>query len=135
MYNPGIVILVDYNIEGQAGMLWDTFLASNWRDLLPLQIVMFADVGLAPDSDDRAVWRFAQAHRMLLLTNNRSANEANSLEQTIQEENTPTALLVLTVGNVGRMKEKEYRERCTERLIEIVVELDNYLGTGRLFIP
>jgi len=135
MYNPVIAILVDYNIEGQAGMLWDTFVASNWRDLLPLQMIMFADVSLAPDSDDRAVWRFAQAHRMLLLTNNRSANEANSLEQTIQEENTPTALPVVTVGNVGRVRENEYRKRCIERLIEIIVELDNYLGTGRVFIP
>lgn len=96
---------------------------------------MFADVSLAPDSDDRAVWRFAQTHRMLLLTNNRSANEANSLEQTIQEENTPTALPVVTVGNVGRVRENEYRKRCVERLIEIIVELDNYLGTGRVFIP
>lgn len=135
MDSPGVVILVDYNIEGQAGMLWDTLVASNWRDLLPIQMVMFADVGLAPDSDDRTVWRFAQAHRMLLLTNNRSANEADSLEQTIQEENTSSALPVLTVGNVGRVREKRYREQCTERIIEIIVALDNYLGTGRLFIP
>ncbi|NJR26421.1 MAG: ACP S-malonyltransferase, partial [Richelia sp. CSU_2_1] len=26
-------------------------------------------------------------------------------------------------------------ERCAERLIEIAVDLDNYKGVGRLFIP
>ncbi len=96
---------------------------------------MFADVGLAPNSDDRTVWRFVQTHRMLLLTNNRSSNEADSLEQTIRDENTIESLPVLTIGNVERVTERVYRERCVARLIEIIIELESYLGTGRIFIP
>ncbi len=116
-------------------MLWDTLIAAGWRDLLSVQMLMFVDVGLAPGSNDRTVWRFAQTHDMLLLTNNRSSNEIDALEQTIREENSPTALPVLTIGNVGRIGERNYREQCIERLVEIITELDNYLGTGRIFIP
>jgi hypothetical protein len=128
-------LLIDYNMEGQAILLWDTLVAEGWLDVLPLQMVMFADVGLAPNSTDRLVWRFAQEHEMLLITNNRSNNEEDSLEQTIREENTPTSLPVLTIGSLDRMRERHYREQCAERIIEIFVELDNYLGTGRIFVP
>jgi hypothetical protein len=33
------------------------------------------------------------------------------------------------------MVEREYRDRCATRLCEIILELDNYRGTGRIFIP
>jgi hypothetical protein len=42
---------------------------------------------------------------------------------------------VLTIGNLDRLSEAEYRERRAERLIEIAVDIDNYKGVGRLFIP
>lgn len=128
-------LLVDYNMEGQAALLWDTLVTGGWLDMLSLDMVMFADIGLAPNSSDRIVWRFAQDHGMLLVTNNRSDNEDDSLEQTIREENMPTSLPVLTIGSVDRIRERQYRELCVERVLEIVLELDNYLGTGRLFIP
>ena len=130
-----MTILVDYNMEGQAAMLWDALVREGWQELLPIQMVMFADVGLAPNSPDREVWRFAQTHHMLLLTNNRSDNEEDSLEQTIREENTATSYPVLTIGRLDRIKERRYREQCVERLIEIFVEIENYLGIGRLFLP
>jgi hypothetical protein len=41
----------------------------------------------------------------------------------------------LTIGNADRMLEKAYRERCAIRLVEIGLDLENYLGTGRVFIP
>ena len=64
-----ITILVDYNMEGQAVMLWDTLVVEGWDVLIPIKMVMFADIGLASNTDDRRVWRFAQRHQMLLLTN------------------------------------------------------------------
>jgi len=106
-----------------------------WQTLIPVKLLMFADVGLAPNSDDQTVWRFAQQHQMLLLTNNRSDNEEGSLEQTIREENTPMSYPVFTVGSLDRIGEREYRELCVERLLEIVIGSENYLGTGRLFLP
>ncbi|ETR67573.1 MAG: acyl-carrier-protein S-malonyltransferase [Candidatus Magnetoglobus multicellularis str. Araruama] len=128
-------ILVDYNMEGQATLIWDTLVKEGWRELIDLEMFMFVDVGLAPNSDDRTVWRFAQQYQMLLLTNNRSDNEENSLEQTIREENTMMSYPVLTVATLHRIGEREYRIQCIERLIDIIVDIDNYLGTGRIFIP
>lgn len=100
-----------------------------------MKLLTFADVGLPLDSNDRDVWRFAQENGMVLITDNRSMHGQDSMEQTIRDENTITSLPVLTIGNVSRIQERMYRERCIARLIEILLELDNYLGTGRIYIP
>jgi hypothetical protein len=128
-------ILVDHDIEGQVIGLWGTLAAEGWLALFPLQVATFAQVGLPVDSGDRAVWRFAQAQGMILLTHNRNMKGEDSLEQTLREENTLTSLPIVTIGRVERLREKSYRERCAIRLVEIAVEVENYLGTGRIFIP
>jgi hypothetical protein len=33
------------------------------------------------------------------------------------------------------VNESDYRERCVERLVEIVIDIQDYIGAGRLFIP
>jgi len=129
------VILVDHDIEGQAVMLWRMLCADGWAELIPLDMILFAQVSLPENSSDREVWRFAQKNGMILLTGNRRMVEEDSLERTIREENTPTSLPVLTIGRVKRMMERSYRERCEIRLVEIVLDMDNYLGTARIFIP
>jgi hypothetical protein len=128
-------VLIDHNIEWQATLLWSTLRAEGWLELYPLEILMFHDVGLAHESNDRDLWRFAQKSRMILLTANRNMDGKNSLEQTIREENTPTSLPVLTISQEVRLREREYRTRCAERLLEIVLDIENYLGVGRIFIP
>ena len=130
-----IVILVDHNIEGHATVLWGVLAAEGWLDLVPLRLVTFTEAGLPVESNDRMVWRFAQAQSMLLLTDNRNMRGEDSLEQTLREENTPDALPILTIGSTNRLDEREYRARCISRLIEIVLDIDSYLGTGRIFIP
>jgi Domain of unknown function (DUF5615) len=128
-------ILVDQDIEGQVLILWGGLAAEGWLELCSLQLVTFAQVGLPADSSDRTVWRFAQTHGMMLLTHNRNMNDEDSLEHTIREENTPTSLPVITIGRVERLRERSYRERCIVRLVEIGLEIEQYLGTGRIFIP
>jgi hypothetical protein len=60
----------------------------------------------------------------------------DSLEQVLQEENTPTSLPVVTIGDAKRvLTDNNYRDLCLNRLLEIVLYLDNYLGTRRIFIP
>lgn len=115
--------------------LWGTLAVEDWLALCPLQLVTFAHVGLPLDSSDRTVWRFAQAQEMLLLTHNRNMRGEDSLEQTIREENTSTSLPVLTIGRVERLREGSYRERCAIRLVEIGLQVEYYLGAGRIFIP
>ena len=51
------------------------------------------------------------------------------------EENTSSSLPVLTIGSSDRMDESGYRKRCAIRLVEIVLDLEIYLGSSRLFIP
>ena len=130
-----ITILADHNIEGQAIALWGILRAEGWLELVPLRLVTFAQAGLPPESSDRELWRFAQGHGMILLTSNRRMRDADALEQTIREENAPSSFPVLTIGSVKRMIEKTYRERCAVRLLEIVLDLENCMGAGRIFIP
>jgi hypothetical protein len=128
-------ILVDHNMEGDAALLWGTIAGDGWLEIVPMRLATFADVNLPVDSNDRVVWRFAQEHRMLLLTDNRNMKGDDSLEQTIREEITEDSLPVITIGSLDRIDESEYRQLCANRLVEIVVDLDCYLGYSRLFIP
>lgn len=128
-------VLMDHNIEGQAALILATLSADGWLELLPLEVVTFTDVGLSVDSPDRVVWRFVQTRGMLLLTNNRNAKGVDSLGRTMSEETTRTSLPVLTVGDPDRIVEREYRVRCAERIVDIVLDLGRYLGVGRIFIP
>jgi len=128
-------ILVDHDIEGQILILWGSLAAEGWLEFCPLQLVTFVQTGLPVDSNDRTVWRFAQAQGMILLTHNRNMRDEDSLEQTLREENRLTSLPVITVSRVDRLRERTYRERCAVRLVEIVLEIEQYLGAGRLFIP
>lgn len=130
-----MIFLIDHNIEGQALMLFGSLTTGGWLDILPIRFVSFDEVELPINSNDRMVWRFAQEKHMVLLTANRSMKGEDSLEQVIREENLPISLPVVTLGNVDRIVEREYREQCIDRLIEIVFYIDNYLGVGRLFIP
>lgn len=74
-----MTILVDHNLKGHALLLWGTLAAEGWFALLPLRLLTFEDVGLPVNSSDRAVWRFVQTNRMLLLTGNRSMKGPHSV--------------------------------------------------------
>ncbi|MEM8638847.1 MAG: ACP S-malonyltransferase [Cyanobacteria bacterium P01_G01_bin.54] len=131
-----MLFLVDHNLEGHALLLSGRITTLGWLDLLPIRFFTFAKIELPIYSDDRVVWRFAQTNQMILLTANRSMKGENSLEQVLREENTPRSLPVVTIGNANRvLADSDYRNRCVDRLIEIVIDLDDYRGSMRLFIP
>jgi hypothetical protein len=87
------------------------------------------------DASDRVVWHYAQTNQMMILTANRNMKGEDSLEQVICKENATGSFPVVTIGNLDRLDKFDYRERCVERLIEIVLEIESYMGVGRLFIP
>jgi hypothetical protein len=128
-------ILVDHNLEGQAAQLSEILVADGWLELAAVRFITLQQAGLLPDSSDRMIWRFAQAHGMLLLTDNRNMKGADSLEQTMREEGTNTSLPVITIGNSVRLKELAYRTGCANRLIEIILDIDIYRGARRLYVP
>ena len=130
-----MIFLIDHNIEGQSLILFGSITSEGWLETLPSRFISFDEVELPITSSDRVVWRFAQENQMILLTANRSMKGEDSLEQVIREECLPTSLPVVTFANVARIIEREYREECVDRLIEIALYLENYLGVSRLFIP
>lgn len=130
-----ITLLLDHHLTGYRQHLRSALEATGWLDLIELRLVTLAEVNLPEDSPDPVVWRLAQAQRLLLVTDNRNRKGTDSLEQTLREEGTPDSLPVITIGNRARLKERAYCELCAERLIEVVVDLENTLGCGRLFIP
>jgi hypothetical protein len=87
--------LIDHNLRGYAVILSGCLTASGWLDLVSIRFILFEEVGLSIESDDRAVWRFAQANQLILLNANRSMKGKNSLERVMREENTSTSLPVV----------------------------------------
>ncbi|GBD54038.1 ACP S-malonyltransferase [Microcystis aeruginosa NIES-298] len=130
-----MIVLADYNLNRQAILVSGSLVVSGLLDLALIRLRTFEDVSLPADSNDRVVWRFAQTNGMLLLTANRNAKGEDSLEQVMREENQPTSFPIITIGDPDRVNESDYRERCVERLVEIVIDIQDYMGAGRLFIP
>ena len=128
--------LVDHNLRGHAVLLSGSLLSSGWLDWVFIRFITFDEMSLPIDSDDRVVWQLAQSNQMILLTANRSMKGENSLEQVMREEITSTSLPVITIGNADRLlNDSEYRQRCAIRLVEIVIDINTYMGVSRLFIP
>jgi predicted nuclease of predicted toxin-antitoxin system len=128
--------LVDHNLRGHSVVLAGSFAASGWLDLVAVQFVLFEAVGLPDDASDRVVWRCAQAQGMILITANRSMKGEDSLEQVMREENTAESLPVVTIANIDRLlAEPNYRDRCVNRLVDIIVDIEDYRGARRIFIP
>lgn len=131
-----MIFLVDHNLEGHALLLSGSLTNQGWVDLFPIRFVLLEEAALPITSSDRVVWRFAQATQMILLTANRRMKGKDSLEQVLREENTSTSLPVATIGDADRvLTDPDYRDLCVNRLLELALYLDNYLGTRRIFIP
>jgi len=130
-----ITVLVDHNIEGQADLLESALVSEGWAEPAVLHIVTFADVSLPFETSDQKVWEFAQKHQMVLLTANRNKDGEESLQQAILQQNRPASYPIVTIANADRMAERDYRNRCATKLAEICMEIERYLGTGRLYIP
>ena len=128
--------LVDHNLRGHSVVLAGSLAASGWLELISIRFVLFEEVSLAVTSDDRVVWQYAQDNQMILITANRSMKGKDSLDQVMRDENTPASLPVVTIGNIDRlMAEPDYRERCVDRLVDIVIDIEDYQGARRIFIP
>lgn len=127
--------MVDYNLTDYVVLFQGTLATDGWLDLLSIRFVTLQEAGLAADTSDQIIWQFAQSNQMLLLTVNRNAKGEDSLETTIREEGSSTSLPVITIGNLNRLIEREYREQCSARLVDIVLSIENYRGVSCLFIP
>jgi hypothetical protein len=103
-----MIFPIDQNLEGYAEILLGAIASKGWLDLLPIQFITFAEIKLPPNSTDRVVWRYAQLHKMILLTANRRMKGRDSLEQVMREENNSTSLPVITIANLIRFDERAF---------------------------
>lgn len=73
---------------------------------------------------------------MILLTANRGMKGKDSLEQVIREENMASSFPVITIGDADRLlADRVYRNRCIDRILEILLNIETWIGVGRLFVP
>jgi len=128
-------ILVDHDLQGHTIFLEVGWHETGWDQLLQLEFKLLRDFGLPDSYPDHAIWRFVQQQRFLLITNNRNREDETSLQATIERENTPDSLPVLTVSNKELLVQTDYRQRVAQRLAAILIYPEQYLGAGRVFVP
>lgn len=132
-------ILADHNVQGHVRALSLILEGEDWRDVwasLGLPVLYLRDLGLAPTITDAALWQTCQQQQIVLLTANRNAVGPDSLEVTLRTQNKPDSLPVLTLADPARViHSRAYAERVVERLLEVLIDIDNYRGTGRLYLP
>jgi hypothetical protein len=128
--------LIDHNLGGHAEILLGNIASQGWLELVSIRFITFKEMKLSIDSSDRIVWRTAQSSQMILLTANRSMKGEDSLEQVLREENTPESFPVITIGDADRfLADRVYRNRCVDRILEILLDIEDWMGVGRLFVP
>lgn len=136
-------LMADINVQGHVAILTTVLENEYWKDFwkaFNVSIVTFHDLGLGPATPDDVLWRRCQQEQIILLTANRNALGAHSLESTIRNENTPQSLPVFTIASADDiLRSTAYAGRVVERLLEYLLEylldIDNYRGTGRLYLP
>ena len=132
-------IIADVNIQGHVDLLVKFMQSEPWKqfwDDLHLQYVHFSDVGLIPASPDSQVWDKCQQEGLVLITDNRNQNDADSLESTIRLHNTPASLPVVTIANVPSLRQSsDYAQRVIEKLLDFLTRMATLRGTGRLYVP
>jgi hypothetical protein len=130
-----ITVLLDHDLEGQVPFLEAGWRETGWNQYLHLELIRLRDRNVPNDASDQDIWRYVQRAHPLLLTNNRNREDATSLQATSERENTPDSLPVLTVSDNDKLVLPAYRQQAAHKLAAVIIDLENYLGVGRVFIP
>jgi hypothetical protein len=134
---PGL--LADANFEGQFLTLMQICASDAWRELwsdLGVEAYTFEQLGLKHHAPDAVVWRLCQARGIILLTGNRNEDGPDSLNAVIHAETTAETLPVFTISDTDRFsRDSIYAARVAVKLMEYLMDLDRYRGTGRLYLP
>jgi hypothetical protein len=132
-------IVADHDIEGQMQLLLRLLTSGEWHPIwteLAVRVESFASLGVPPHTPDVTLWRLCQQQHILLITGNRNKAGPEALEAVIERENTPTSLPVLTISAPPQVfRSREYAHRVVTRLLEVLLDLEQYRGTGRLYLP
>lgn len=131
-------ILADHNIEGHFRALVTIWETGEWREdweELDVAVESFQTLGIPPELSEAELWQMCQARGIILLTANRNNEGPDSLEATIRQRNTASSLPVFTLANPTRLgKDRVYADEIAVRLLDYLLDIDNYRGTGRLYV-
>lgn len=132
-------ILSDVNIEGHVQILVNILESAAWQDvwkLFNLQAYTFRDLGLDAKTPDAALCQVCQQQEIILITANRNDNGPDSLESTIRTRNAVHSLPVFTIADADQvLHSRTYAERVVVKLLDYLIDIDNYRGTGRQYLP
>lgn len=132
-------ILPDANVVGVVRALINYLQGDQWQDYwesLKIVVFTFADLGLAESAPDSIVWNVCQEREVVLITANRNSKRADSLAAVIRSSNRPTSLPLFTISDLGKLRRsKRYARKVAERLLEYLLDIELYLGSGRLYLP
>jgi len=132
-------ILADNDVEGILAALVSIWLSDTWRDHwieLNCSLETFPSLDLPRNASDAVVWEACQNHQIVLITGNRNAESPESLEATIRNLNRPDSLPVFTLSNPNRiLKDRGYANLVAERLLDYLMSVQDYRGTGRIYVP
>ena len=132
-------ILADNDVEGILAALVSIWLSDTWRNLwieLNCSLETFPSLDLPRNASDAVVWEACQNHQIVLITGNRNAESPESLEATIRNLNRPDSLPVFTLSNPNRiLKDRGYANLVAERLLDYLMSVQDYRGTGRIYVP
>jgi hypothetical protein len=132
-------ILADADVVGHVRLLVGHFQKEIWREIwaeINCEVFTLADLGLAANAPDSLIWHTCQQRQLVLITGNRNRSEPDSLEATICLHNQLDSLPVLTLADASRvLADRSYAERVAEKVLERLLEIENYRGSGRLYVP
>lgn len=132
-------IMADHDIEGQVRVLLRLLTSATWYEVwheLAVRVESFTSLGLSESTSDAALWQLCQMQQIILITGNRNKVGPDALEAVIERHNTPTSLPVLTIGAPPRvLSSRAYAERVATRLLEVLLDVEQYRGAGRLYLP
>lgn len=132
-------LLADANLVGHVRGLVAHLAGGEWAELWRphgLPLVTFNVLGLSTDTPDRELWRVCQREELILVTANRNHDGPDSLEAVIRTENTAAALPVFTISDAERVfQSRDYADRVALSLLEHILDLPVYLGSGRVYLP
>ena len=106
-----------------------------WESL-NLAVLTFEDLNLPDNVVDSRLWRICQQCQVVLVTANRNGKGIDTLDAVIGRENSPGSLPIFTFADVHKVRShKTYARKVAERLLEFLLYIEDYHGTGRLYLP
>jgi hypothetical protein len=132
-------LLADVHCDLHVQSLLRVCRSDAWRDYwfsLGVKIHTFESLGIDRRLRDRDLWEYCQRHDIFLITANRNADGADSLQVTLLQRTTLNTLPVLTIGDPQLvLTDAEYAARAAVRMMEILTDVNGVRGTGRMFLP